>query len=375
MTRGTRALPILIAIAAIAVLALPAAAFHDDGVAHCNGCHTMHNSESNATIISGGTPGIGVSAFLLKTASPTDTCLLCHDRATSYGVFGTDVLTPMRNGAGSGAGDYVFLLEDNLNEGHGGASNPILGYQAGHNVVSATKGIVEDPVNTTAPGGTFLAQDLACSSCHDPHGTGAFRLLYGANRLVNGVSGTQYTFPNEAPVAVAIANGSVETQINHTAYVSGMSAWCGNCHGDYHANDANLIHPSGTALGATIAGIYNAYNGTTDCVNNPPAGGAPCGTGTQASAYLALVPFEDDGAAITSTAGPSATSRVMCLSCHRAHATSSTNAGRWDFNVTLLAEDGEESGSYALPNPYDANQRSLCNKCHAKDEFDHIATP
>jgi hypothetical protein len=75
---------------------------------------------------------------------------------------------------------------------------------------------------------------------------------------------------------------------------------------------------------------------------------------------------------ITSTEGPSATSRVMCLTCHRAHATSAPNAGRWDFNVTLLDEDGHESGSYALPNPYDGNQRSLCNKCHSKDEFDHL---
>jgi len=28
------------------------------------------------------------------------------------------------------------------------------------------------------------------------------------------------------------------------------------------------------------------------------------------------------------------------------------------------------SGSYKIPNPYDGGQRSLCNKCHSKDEFD-----
>ena len=58
------------------------------------------------------------------------------------------------------------------------------------------------------------------------------------------------------------------------------------------------------------------------------------------------------------------------MSCHRAHATSAPDAGRWDFNVTGLAEDGQESGSFALPNPYDGNQRSLCNKCHSQDEYD-----
>lgn len=369
----TRVFPLLMAVAIVAFWAAPAQAFHDGGVAHCNGCHTMHNSEGNASIIDGGTPGVGVSAYLLKTAKPTDTCLICHARPgseTGYGVFGTGVLSPKPQ---KGAGDYVFLLEDNINEGHGGATNPILGYEAGHNIISDTKAIAADPVNTTAPGGAYPADSMACSSCHDPHGTDAFRLLYGANRLVKGNNGTTFTFTYDAPEAVGISLfGAPESNANHTAYVSGMSAWCANCHGDFHANDANLIHPSGTTLGGTIAGNYNAYNGTTDCVTNPGTAGGPCGTGTQATAYLAQVPFEDAGMTTTATTGPTATSRVMCLTCHRAHATSSPNAGRWDFNVTLLDEDGLESGSYALPNPYDANQRSLCNKCHSKDEFDHL---
>ena len=69
-----------------------------------------------------------------------------------------------------------------------------------------------------------------------------------------------------------------------------------------------------------------------------------------------------------STAGPNGGSTVMCMSCHRAHATSAPNSGRWDFSVTFLHEDGDESGSYSIPDPYaSVNQRSLCNKCHVKD--------
>jgi hypothetical protein len=370
MSKGTRALPILIAIVAVAVCALPAAALHDDGVAHCNACHTMHNSENNATIVTGGTQGLGVSAYLLKAAKPTDTCLLCHATG-SRGVFGVDPMAPAKAGGGtSGGGDFVFLTEDNLYDGHGSSTIP--GYQAGHNVISTMKAVGADPVNTTSPGGDYPAASLACTSCHDPHGTDEFRILYGANRIVKGDDGASFVFLNPAPEAAAAPSNNGETNTNHTAYVSGMSAWCGNCHGDFHDNDTNLIHPSGTTLGGTIAAAYNAYNGTTDCVTNPPlAPGAPCGTGDQATAYLAQVPFEDAGATPTSTAGPNASSRVMCLTCHRAHATSAPNAGRWDFQVTLLSEDGE-GGAYALPNPYDGNQRSLCNKCHSKDEFDHL---
>ena len=119
---------------------------------------------------------------------------------------------------------------------------------------------------------------------------------------------------------------------------------------------------SGVTVGGAIATTYDLYNGTADLTG-----------GSHATAYLAAVPFEDAANTSSSTAGPTASSTVMCLSCHRAHATSAPNAGRWDFDVTLLSEDGLESGSYAIPNPYvNPTQRSLCNKCHAKDVDDHF---
>ena len=140
-----------------------------------------------------------------------------------------------------------------------------------------------------------------------------------------------------------------------------MSEWCGNCHGDFHSS-GNQIHPSGSGMGGNIAGTYNAYNGTEDQTG-----------GVLATAYLAAVPFEDAAVTTSSTAGPASSSRVMCLTCHRAHASSAPNAGRWDFSVTLLEEDGLESGSYAITDPYASpNQRSLCNKCHNKDVGDAI---
>ncbi len=89
-----------------------------------------------------------------------------------------------------------------------------------------------------------------------------------------------------------------------------------------------------------------------------------------------MVPFEDLDVTLHSTEGPSADSQIMCLTCHRAHASSAPNAGRWDFLVTFLADDGIASGSYALANPYgNLNQRSLCNKCHIKDLYDGPRVP
>ncbi|HUU46475.1 MAG TPA: hypothetical protein VM118_12160, partial [Acidobacteriota bacterium] len=213
---------------------------------------------------------------------------------------------------------------------------------------------------STAPGGTFNAGWLGCSSCHDPHGNAGFRMLNDAGAIQAGI----FTFANAQPTAegISLRTGS-ETNGNHTAYQAGMSLWCANCHDDYHNTSYPTVlkHPSGAAIGASISLLYNAYNGTS-----APSGGLP------ASAYLADVPFEDAAVTTSSTAGPSASSKVMCLTCHRAHATSAPDAGRWDFQIVGPAEDGVESGSYAIPNPYDGYQRSLCNKCHVKDDDDEL---
>ena len=70
-------------------------------------------------------------------------------------------------------------------------------------------------------------------------------------------------------------------------------------------------------------------------------------------------------------AGPDGGGRVHCLTCHRAHASSAPQAGRWDFAVEFLIDDGVSSGSHALPSPYPAlEQDSLCNKCHSGESHD-----
>ena len=145
-----------------------------------------------------------------------------------------------------------------------------------------------------------------------------------------------------------------------------------NCHTDFDQIGITHKHPTGVtgALGATIATAYNLYNGSADLTG-----------GAAGTAYWPEVPFEDaDDTTYTtsSTQGPTSASRVMCLTCHRAHATSAESAGRWDFNVTFIEEDGLAQTTYPLAqrvanivNPVNA-QRSLCNKCHVKDIDDEV---
>ncbi len=131
------------------------AGVHDGGVGACNNCHVMHADES----------GLLADNPLLKGNNPSDLCLSCH--ATAFGaVLGMDPLAPPPE---MGAGNFVFLLEDNLNDGPDGMTNPISGDAAGHNLNAPGYGLSSDPTFVTSPGGTYSSALMSCTSCHDPH--------------------------------------------------------------------------------------------------------------------------------------------------------------------------------------------------------------
>jgi cytochrome c553 len=264
----------------------------------------------------------------------------------------------------------------------------------GHNVVASDFGLVADVTNTQAPGGTYPASQLSCTSCHDPHG----QVLGGTanGQLPISVSGSYGDLPPAgtiagnyrllgdnlygvivAPAPLAVVDGWEETDSDHPAYGQGMAEWCGSCHAAYAAGNPNK-HRSGNThtLGAGIAGNYNAYVATGDF------------TGSQATAYTALVPFELQEtdktvllAATAGTVGPDASDNVMCLTCHRAHASAFNNITRWDMEHELLAESYPNAanllamGAVAnaayygrdIATDFGDYQRSLCNKCHVQD--------
>ena len=133
----------LLLVVALA-LAGSAFAFHDRGVASCSGCHTMHNSQDGAPIDLNHPSG---NPWLLIAASPSDVCLSCH--ANSFGsVLGNSPLAPPPE---RGAGNFVFLLEDNINDGPNGATNPILGSAAGHNINAPAHGLATDGTSPVSP--------------------------------------------------------------------------------------------------------------------------------------------------------------------------------------------------------------------------------
>lgn len=357
-------------------------ALHDGGVARCEACHTMHNSQGNAgmTVIAGHEPG----GRLTKGSDPSSTCLNCHQGGgNGYHVFSTDGsnLTP--------GGDFYWLTKT-FSWVSRGTTQYSTGESHGHSVVAADFGLAADATLTTAPGGTYNAGSLGCTSCHDPHGnkngagaiegSGSYGVAgptRGNFRLLGDIgyqAGSSVTFTSQVPVARSFSSNA-ETNANHADYGQGMSEWCRNCHGNF---SGSLRHPAGNDAhlsNDSIADHYNAYVASGNL------------TGTQATAYLALVPFERGTAdattlSTTSTVGPNGTSNVMCLTCHRAHASAFPDAGRWYFTATFLstqshplATDTGVTGNDVLNSYYNrdmtatfgAYQRSLCNKCHLQD--------
>jgi len=277
MSRTERLLVVTIAaLAGILTFGLSgtAMAFHEGGVAHCDGCHSMHDSPENPVL---GTP----NTLLLKGSDPSSTCLNCHQGAgslTSYHIFSGNAT------AWSPGGDFFWLTQSytNVIRGTPVTSDPD---NMGHNIIAADFGLTVDGTNSVSPGGAYPASNLGCSSCHDPHGqvnggtangmdpisvSGSYGdvpvagTIAGNYRLL-GDSFYKPYLPATAPIAVLpFATRFGETDASHPAYGQGMSEWCAGCHGDYTGD--NTKHPAANseALGSDKADTYNAYVATGD---------------------------------------------------------------------------------------------------------------
>jgi len=414
-------------------------AFHSGGVAECEGCHTMHNSHENTKMSFGANAG----PYLLKGSDQSSTCIECHGEtplASSYHMVTPDASMPAGTPPGNytPGGDFGWLKKTyTWVPRSGAATETSKGERKGHNIIATDFSYVADAANTTAPGGTYPGGGLGCQSCHDPHGryrrdtTGAISTTglpirasgsyyntksgvsanepnswsaVGVYRLLGGVGYTPKSlgsnaFTENVPVAKVNSTyqgtaGEATTQYR-VAYGSNMSQWCSNCHGNMHrpsytSGTPGLTHPSGAPLTAAVVANYNAYKKSGDM------------TGVVASSGNNLIPFETgstDYTALASLAvntatfaGPDTSAQVMCLSCHRAHASGFDSMLRFSYLnefMTVADSAGNPIWPDITANPGQAQgrtateiqaaymnrpvtqfapyQRALCNKCHAKD--------
>ncbi len=409
-------------IAAVAILlaigvSTTGNAFHSGGVAECVGCHEMHGASGPS---------------LLKGTDQSSTCMQCHANSevlnggvgSSYHV--VNYPTPASGvppAEMTPGGDFAWLQKSYYFTVRGGA-NTDLGQTHGHNIIAADfTGYTVDTDNPTAPGGIFPSANLTCISCHNQHGKG--RLLPGYTYGVTGApivgSGSYQsspepsnglavgvyrllrfnetvggvTFPLGPPLAITNStyNRSEFYFQTRTAYGSGMSDFCGTCHPDMHSTAGFLRHPQGAVISGATQAKYNSYVKSGDL------------TGTSATAYLSLVPFEEgltvsaasnatlkSHAVINNTqlGGMSGAATVMCVSCHRSHASGFPEMTRWNNEGEFMVYNGVYPGTDTTPtvpqfargrssvetaasyynkpvSSFATYQRVLCNKCHAQD--------
>ena len=377
--------------------------------------------------------------YLLQGSDQSSTCLICHGSGqqvagAQFTIADLDIATGAAPSNYTPGGDFGWLGLT-FPAATGGVVSP--GAKHGHSVVAADYPQFTPDTMLRAPGGSFTASTgtraFGCANCHDPHGryrlqdeagvmvfrgptspgdtllpiaasgsygdapvantyaVGAYRLLGGQNYAP--ASNPSYPFPNDPPVAVApttynrltgeAGGGANEMRV---AYGRGMSEWCQNCHTNIHLDGyttgvAGLRHPAGSEA-FLHAGQIEVYNSYVSSGNMSRAAGQ--------DSYTSLVPFEQTGLTIAQLADAAnqrrvitadETSAVMCLSCHRAHASAFDQMVRWDQNATFLTNgtaitsglsqrsDAQNTAGYygrsvAQLGTY---QRSLCNKCHGKD--------
>ena len=412
---------LLVTLLAVGV-STTAFAFHEGGVGECAGCHSMHS------------PAAGGTRLLVGT-DPSSACLTCHEHAGDTGPFSYHISTnladmpagtaPLQRTPGGDFGwlkkSYTFLLD--------GITTTDDGANMGHDIKAVDFGYTGRSNNpTTAPGGTFSTANLGCNSCHDAHGrtrrlatgtlattgapikgsgsytdaanepdatgaVGLYRLLAGPGYTQGGV-----TFDGAPAAKVQSSyNRSEDTTSTRVAYGAMTTTghqtwgdWCATCHPGMHSASA-YVHPVDASFGNGTDTNYNQYVKSGDMTG-----------GAGATAYTSLVPFAIATTAYTdlvtaagSTAGAGSTSRVMCLSCHRAHASGFLYMLRWEQEYEFITKvvggvtsyggtdvaptdnalsrgrtNAEKQASYydrPAVTYFATYQRVLCNKCHAKD--------
>ncbi len=419
---------VALAVAVFALLGTPALAFHDGGVAYCSGCHSMHsaisadnllkNTDNSSTCLSCHESATGPSSYRVSTAAsalanstdipkqrtPGGDFGWLRQTLTATASFGAPISNPgYLRGHNIIAADNGYTFTDGATAPGGTMPAGQLACTSCHDPHARARRLDDGSIIYPTIGSTYAPTEGSGSYGAIPaagEAVGVYRLLGGS--AYQAFSGGP-TFPgNPAAVVNSSYNRTESATQTRVAYGHGTTSgyaswgkWCATCHPGMHKDTAsNLVHVVDDQLNGE-ATTYNAYVKTGDL------------TGNSTNSFTSLVPFAkntNDVATLAALAlndnsdlsGPAATDRIACLTCHRAHASGWHYALRWnpDGEVLTFADSGGNpiypgidaglgnQGQYnrgytiaqmsAAYNDrpatvFAADQRSLCNKCHAKD--------
>ncbi len=325
----------------------------------CASCHRIHT---------------GKNEYLLKAAGTVEAfCFSCHgdggpgsDLAVTEGTFygGT---TPGMPYGGKTASTAVGLRAGGFNTARINTTDPNNAIPAPTPIgYAVTIGVVDPPVAVnsrhTLETGTTLwgngaigtagagpAYTLECTSCHDPHGNGNYRIL---RTIPTGSGGAGYAVPDTYPktyttsnyfnmyFGAAPANPMTEPPgaVAGASILYDTSKWCSQCHTRYLAE-------AGTASSG-----------------KPASGGSRVDSGDAIYTYRHT--SSGYGYSTRAPAGFKYNNRA-CITCHSTHGSNASMPGAYSSSVEW--PDGSTS------NPTDPtrasmlkmNNRGMCKKCHS----------
>lgn len=263
----------------------------------CAGCHRTHTAQAEG---------------LLKV-NQAALCTTCH--AAGVGAL-TDVQAGMyfpdfTNGSqmlGLRGGGFVTAAIDTKGAVRSTKTIPTL--NAGLPVTS-THSVDGSAQNAWGLGttGTGTSVSLNCTSCHDPHGNGNYRIL---RPLATGGIGPEVNVPDATVKVYTSQNYWKAEDPNSTGFISNIASWCTQCHTRYDSSDAE------TNTGDPVFTFRHMSNSKTvggpNCIQCHVAHGSNAAmTGPESS----HVPLPGGGAA------PAGDSRLLrldnrgtCVMCH-----------------------------------------------------------
>jgi hypothetical protein len=210
------------------------------------------------------------------------------------------------------------------------------------------------PVGTVGPGPSAT---LECTSCHDPHGNGNYRIL---RSVPTGSGGAGYTIPDTYP--------KTPTGYTTTNYFNMY----------FGANPTNPItEPPGAVAGVSI--LYDTANWCAQChtrylaESGTTTSGKPASGGSRVDSGDAIYTFRHTsmGYGYSSFSPPVGFkyNNRACITCHASHGSNSEMTGQYSQTIeypggaTPAATPGPGNNERGVMLKMD--NRGICRKCHA----------
>ncbi len=313
----------------------------------CSDCHTMHNSQNGADVVSGGP---------YKALTKND-CIGCHtgtNDGTNNIPYVLDSSAPTYNFDGTkntlAGGNFYWVKNGNDAAGH----NVVGIASADSNIGQTPPGFNSTYTANGAVGTTWSSNQLTCAGTYGCHGThdkaDDFAAISGAHhaddsvidgttvgksfRFLYGIKGTEDS-DWEYTASSSDHNGYYASDYQKTGTINTYSInyLCAECHGNFHKNseiDSSANAGSPWLRHPTDYDMNNVK--TKDDYGNYP--NATLFSSVSATGdYFPDVPVGNtDGSVKSTVLQASGDAIVLCISCHRAHGSPYADLLRWDYS-------------------------------------------